>query len=94
MIKAKIPQLIAARLRSGYTQRALGRVTGLSSGFLSQLETGDRDPGPDTAKRLCDVLDATFDDLFEIPSSRPDAKRHLAEGDEGDSHSSHATRTA
>lgn len=65
-IKAKIPELAQKRIISGYSQRELVRKTELSSPFISQLENGKRNPGPDVANRICSTLGVEFEEIFEI----------------------------
>lgn len=65
-IRVKVPQLIEARVRAGLSQRALARAAGISSGYMAQIEAGTHDPSPAVAKRLCDALGLTFDDLFDL----------------------------
>lgn len=54
--------LAVIRERSGLTQTALARASGVSQGRISELEMGDRegrplDARPSTAKSLADALD-------------------------------------
>ena len=52
--------------RLNLTQNELARHCGVSSGYLSQLLSGVRCPGPAVRRRLLDALPgATFDQLFE-----------------------------
>lgn len=66
IIQIKLNQFIETRIKAGFTQRALARATGLTSGYMSQLERGDRHPSPQTAKKICQALDVEFEDLFEL----------------------------
>jgi len=60
------PGLRAELARLNLSQNELARLLGVSSGFMSQLLTGRRYPGPRTRRRLLGALSRlTFDDLFE-----------------------------
>ncbi|MGB9866743.1 MAG: helix-turn-helix domain-containing protein [Bacillota bacterium] len=63
-------KLIELRIRSGLSQRALAKKCGLSSTYISQLESGDRAPSPRAAKVLCEALGVDFDTLFTIEPRR------------------------
>lgn len=53
--------------RQNIAQNELARMSGISSGFLSQLMTGTRFPSPDTRRRLMRALGvAKFEDLFVL----------------------------
>ena len=54
----------AARLN--ISQNKLARACKVSSGYMSQLLSGDRHPGPEVRARLLTVFKTmSFDDLFE-----------------------------
>ena len=51
--------------RLNMTQNELACLTGISSGYLSQLMSGTRCPSAEVRKKLMDVMGvADFDDLF------------------------------
>ena len=51
--------------RLNMTQNELARLAGISSGYLSQMMSGQRCPSPKTRQRLMDALGVTrFEDLF------------------------------
>ena len=53
--------------RTNRSQNDLARQMGISSGYLSQLITGQRCPSPRMRRRLQHALDiAQFDDLFIV----------------------------
>ena len=62
------PEAVWERLnRLNLSQNELARRTGRSSGFLSQLMSGERCPSPETRQRLMDALGVVeFDDLFVL----------------------------
>ena len=50
--------------RLNMTKNELADLTGLSTGYLSQLLNGKRYPSAATRRRLQDALGVGFDDLF------------------------------
>ncbi len=65
------PRAVWERLnRLNMTQNELARLAGISSGYLSQLMTGKRHPGPETRRGLLQALAAEFDDLFILGTAR------------------------
>ena len=65
------PRAVWERLnRRNMTQNELARLAGISSGYLSQLITGKRRPGPETRRRLQQALAAAFDALFVLEAAR------------------------
>jgi len=61
---------VAMRLvRRGTTQNAFAREVGVTSGFMSQMLSGMRCPGPATRRKIMaapSMKGFTFDDLFDI----------------------------
>ncbi len=55
-----------ARLRAGMTQGMLAHALDLSRSFIAALESGERLPSAVTARKIVNILDCTFDDLFEV----------------------------
>lgn len=53
-------------IKKGFTQRELARVAEISEPYANQIATGERNPGPRIAKKVCDALDQKFDDIFFI----------------------------
>lgn len=68
-IYVKRQAFIAARITAGFSQRALAKAANLSSGYLSQIERGERSPSPQVARRLCDLLGVQFHDIFTLDTS-------------------------
>ena len=52
--------------KKGFSKRAFGRSLGVSEGYAVQLVNGDRNPGPEIAKSICELLAMGFDDLFVV----------------------------
>ena len=65
-ICAKKGVLTRTRILKGLTQRELAKQLGLSHAFVSLLERSIKCVGPDTAKRISEVLDRSIEDLFDI----------------------------
>ena len=53
-----------SRERLGMSRRDLVAATGLSYPYISQLETGYRQPSPAAIQKLADALQLSLDDLF------------------------------
>lgn len=66
LIRTKREELIAARVKAGFSQRALARRAGIANGHLSQIERGLRNPSPKVARKIIVALGAEFNDLFEL----------------------------
>lgn len=65
-------QLKTAREKKGYTLKQLSEVSGLSIGFISQVERGQTDPSLSSLKNLATALDIKLRDLFD-----PDVAAHI-----------------
>jgi DNA-binding Xre family transcriptional regulator len=50
----------------GFSKTELGKKINLSIPMTVQITNGDRNPSPRTAKRICEVLECEWSDLFEI----------------------------
>lgn len=59
------PKLKREIARLNESQNAVARACGLSSGYMSQLLSGKRHPGPSTRARLLEHLHLEFDQVFE-----------------------------
>ncbi len=53
-------------IRRGLTKNALGKKAGISSPMIVQISNGIRNPSPPIAKKICNVLEIKFDDIFTI----------------------------
>lgn len=53
-------------LRKGFSKRELGRKAHISEVYSQQICNGDRNPSAKVAKRICEALEVTFDDIFFI----------------------------
>lgn len=68
MLKAKLRSEYVQEhlLRRNMSQAKLARRLGVSTGYMSQLMTGQRMPGPVLRLRLMNEFSVGFDTLFEI----------------------------
>lgn len=57
-------QLKAKREEKGYTLKQTAEISGLSIGFISQVERGQTDPSLSSLKRLAGALGIKLGDLF------------------------------
>jgi DNA-binding XRE family transcriptional regulator len=62
----KLPEITETLMKSGLTQRGFAKTIGVSGPYISQIFTGNRNPGPAIAKKICDSLKYKFDDIFFI----------------------------
>lgn len=53
-------------LQKGYSQRSFAAATEISSPYFNQIINGDRSPSGKVAKKIVDVLEMEFDDIFFI----------------------------
>lgn len=66
MIKAKTDNLKKARIELGLNQSDVCNGTSLNIATYNMIENGKTSLRPKTSKKICDFLNKTFDDLFEI----------------------------
>ena len=77
MIKVKLKKEAAkmALARKNLTQNELARRLGISSGYMSQIMTGNRHPSAAVRHLILRNLRGhSFDDLFEIEYCRTDER--------------------
>lgn len=58
-------QLEQARLSLGWSLRHAERESGVSNGYISQIEHGDAEPSPDVLRKLADAYKIPFEVLME-----------------------------
>lgn len=59
----KLNELI---IMKGFYKTEFGKEIGISGPMATQITNGDRSPSPRTAKRICEVLECEWSELFEI----------------------------
>lgn len=64
MIKGN--KLTEIRIKKGLNIRDLNKLCGVNTSILSRTENGKTTPSPKTAKKICEALEASFDELFQI----------------------------
>lgn len=64
----------AARLTRKLNQEQLGKRVGLSDSYVSQIESGNRRPTPETLKALCDELGLDYREMSALLVDLPPAK--------------------
>ena len=69
-MKVKCKAIRELRIKKGLSLEALGKLTNLSQGAISNIENGKTIPHPRTAKTLSDILKVPFDDLFTFPDEQ------------------------
>jgi putative transcriptional regulator len=58
--------LMLSRVKSGYSQRELSRLIDASNSYITQIESGDRNPSPRLARKICEVLMVEFESIFFV----------------------------
>ena len=53
-------------LIKGYSQRSFSRKLGYSEPYINQIIKRERNPSGQTAKRISELLEMEFDDIFKI----------------------------
>lgn len=53
-------------LLKGLSQRGFGRSAGISEPYANQIANGVRNPGPKIAKKITELLEVKFEDIFFI----------------------------
>lgn len=77
IIKTKHEVFRDIRIKKGFSQRGLGRAANLSGALINQIENNERNPSPDSAKKICDALGVEFDAIFftdSVCSSKQDVQ--------------------
>lgn len=73
-------ELQVLRVKDGYSLTALGDAAGLSTSYLSILESGQRYPNPSIIRLLADVLNVPYS-VLEPRSGFTPTHNPLATGD-------------
>lgn len=66
MIIVKQEEIKIVMAKAGFTGTGLAEATQLSQSYITQLLNNKRNVSPPVAKRICQVLNCTFDDIFSI----------------------------
>ncbi|THF83712.1 helix-turn-helix domain-containing protein [Cohnella fermenti] len=62
-------------IMKGFNKLDFSKQIGSSHPMTVQITNGDRNPSPRTAKRICEVLECEWSDIFEIVRD-PKANQH------------------
>ena len=52
------------RLQAGFTQLELANMVHVTPRYIAFLESGDRTPSLEVAKKIANIFDTTVDDIF------------------------------
>ena len=70
-VRVRAKALLGILARRNMSQNGLARITGLTSGHVSQLIQGKRNVSPKTRTRILHCLgDVPFDEIFSISFGR------------------------
>jgi DNA-binding XRE family transcriptional regulator len=53
-------------IKKGFSKNGLSKATKLGQPTIVQISNGKRNPSPFVAKKIVDVLEVNFDDIFRI----------------------------
>ncbi len=59
-------ELESIRIKRGYSRYALSVEAGLSKMAVQRIEKGLVNPTPKSAKKICDALNISFEEIFTI----------------------------
>jgi len=71
----RLNELIIMR---GFSKTDFGKEIQRSQPMTVQITNGDRSPSPKTARRICEVLDVEWNELFEIVKTPVQIQRQAA----------------
>lgn len=63
--------LMRERKKANFTQREVGKLSGISESYYSMIESGDRKPTVKTAKKIAAVLGFDWTLFFEDEKKDP-----------------------
>lgn len=66
----KIISLKSSRMKKGLSVRQLAKAADVNPVTISKIENGISKPTPSTAKKICDAIGVSFDELFELTSEK------------------------
>lgn len=64
---------------NGFSQRGLARTIGITSGFMSEVANGNKNPGPMVAKLIANELGVDMEEIFLLKSANK-SKQSKEEG--------------
>lgn len=54
------------RIKAGYSVEGLAKAIGINAATVSYIENKKRHPSPAYAQKICQALQKSFDEVFEI----------------------------
>lgn len=54
------------RIKAGYSVEGLAKAMGINAATVSYIENKKRHPSPAYAQKICQALQKSFDEIFEI----------------------------
>ncbi|WP_234340203.1 helix-turn-helix transcriptional regulator [Gorillibacterium timonense] len=77
-IKAKDLELLNRLIiMKGFSKVEFSKAIGMSQPMTIQITNGDRSPSPKTAKKIADVLEREWNDIFEFERSERSVKQAI-----------------
>ncbi len=61
-------ELIKLIFMKGFNKTEFANEIGMSQSIINAIANGDRNPSPKTAKRICEVLECSWVDVFIFES--------------------------
>lgn len=62
-------QFIEKIAKAGFSYRQLARRINCSQTQISLIVKGERNPSPETAVKICEAINSTFDNIFFIKNN-------------------------
>ena len=79
IIKLKsVEEIKKLMIIKGFSQRSLAEKLNLSDTHVNHVVNGLKNPGPVTAKKICDALEVEFKDIFFIDDDNKSYHKNLA----------------
>lgn len=66
--------LLEERKKKNFTQREVGKLSGISESYYNMIENGERKPPVKTAKRIASVLGFSWTQFFDDGDCHCDAE--------------------
>ena len=66
LIITKTYELKSRIIKAGFTGKSFAEKAGISQSYIVQILAGRKNVSPPTAKKICDALQCSFDDIFVL----------------------------
>jgi transcriptional regulator with XRE-family HTH domain len=70
-------KIIALREAAGWSKNKLAKEAGISQAYVSQLESGQKQPGIDVLSRICSALGISLAEFFQDNTQAPDTPHEV-----------------